>query len=50
MVTDYEIATIKDTFHASTKVLRSTVSSIVRTVILESFTIWCSRNIATEMS
>ena len=37
MVTDDDIATIKDTFHASPKAVRSTISSIVRTVILESF-------------
>ena len=32
MVTDDDIATIKDTFHASPKAVGSTIASIVRTV------------------
>ena len=49
MATDVDI---KNTFHASPKAIGSTISSILRTVILESFKIcsWCSRNVDTEMS
>ena len=50
MATDDDITTIKDTVHASPKAVGSTISSIVRIVILESFKIWCSWNVATELS